>query len=92
MLMAMPIRLGVAPLVALMILRVQKAGLLCWSSSGWRILGVSRDNLVEFPAVEPDTPALGAIVNLDTLPLAHHEGDTTDGTRHTGSTGHKRAS
>jgi hypothetical protein len=35
---------------------------------------------------------LGAIVNLDTLSFTHHERDTTNGTRHTGGAGHRRAS
>ena len=91
MLMALSVWLGVAPVVALMTLWVQEGGLLHRSVS-WRILGTSLDDLIEFPTVEPDTPALWAIVNFHALSLTHHEGDTTDGTRHTGGTGHRRAS
>jgi hypothetical protein len=91
MLMALSVWLGVPPVVALMTLWVQEGGLL-HQSSRWRVLGTSLDDLVEFPAVEPDTPALRAIINLDTLSFAHHERDPTDRTRHTGGTGHRRAS
>jgi hypothetical protein len=73
-LMAVPVRLGVAPVVALMMLWVQKAGLLCLSSS-WRVLGASLDDLVEFPSVEPNTPALWAVVNLDALEITPDFGD-----------------
>jgi hypothetical protein len=90
-LMALSIWLSMALVLALMMLWVHKAGLLCWSG-GWCVLGASLDDFVEFPAVEPNTTALGAIVNLDALSLTHHERDTTNGTRHTGSTGHRRAS
>jgi hypothetical protein len=90
-LMTLTIWLGVTGIVALIILRLQKRGLL-HRSSGRRILGASFNDFVEFPAVEPNTPALGAIVNLDTLALTHHERDTTDGTRHTGGASHQRGS
>jgi hypothetical protein len=87
-LMAMPIWLSVALILSLIILRLQKGGLLCRSSRR-HVLGAPLDDLVEFPSVEPNTSALGAIVNLHALPLTHHERNTTDGTRHTGSTGHR---
>jgi hypothetical protein len=77
--------------MALIILRPCKGGLLYWSG-GWRLLGTSLEDLVEFPAVEPNTTALRAIVNLDALSLTHHEGNLTDGTRHTGGAGHRRTS
>jgi hypothetical protein len=31
------------------------------------------DDLVQLAAIEPHTPALGAIVNLDTLPVRHDQ-------------------
>lgn len=88
MLIAVSMWLSVARTAPLIILRLQKGGLL-HRSCGWRILGASLDDLVEFSSIEPNTPALGAIVNFNTLSLTHHEGDTTDGTWHTGSAGHR---
>src|SRR5205085_4934430 len=51
------------------------------------------DDLVELTAIEPDAPALGTIIDLDALTVAHHERDLADrtghsngGIRHTGST------
>src|SRR5699024_7701093 len=37
------------------------------------VLGRSLDELVELPAIEPDAPALGAVVDLDAAALAHHQ-------------------
>jgi hypothetical protein len=90
-LMAVTVWLSIAGIVALIILRLRNGGLLHWSS-GWRILGASLDDLVEFPSIEPNPTALRAIVNLDALSFTHHEGDPTDGTRHTGGTGHRQVS
>jgi hypothetical protein len=90
-LMAVTVWLSVAGIVAPIILRLQKRGLLRRNGGG-RILGASLDDLVEFPSIEPNTPALWAIVNLDALSFTHHERDPTDGTRHTGSTGHRQVS
>jgi hypothetical protein len=38
-------------------------------------LGLERslDDLVQFASIEPDTPAGGAVVDLDTLALGHHK-------------------
>ncbi len=91
MLMALSVWLGVPPVVALMTLWVQEGGLL-HRSSRWRVLGTSLDDLVEFPSIEPNAPALRAIINLHPLSLAHHEGNMTDGTWHTGGAGHRWAS
>src|SRR5690606_32886890 len=38
-----------------------------------RILGRAVDDLVEFTAIEPDAPALRAIVDLDPLPVGHDQ-------------------
>lgn len=41
------------------------------------------DDLVEFAAIEPNTTALGAVVDLDALPLTHDQiGLLADGTFH----------
>jgi hypothetical protein len=85
--MAMPIWLRVATVITLIILRLRKRRLLHWSRG--RILSTSLEDLVEFPAVEPNTTALRAIVNLDALSLTHHEGNLTDRTWHTGGAGHR---
>lgn len=37
------------------------------------------DDLVEFTAIQPHASALGAIVNLDALPFAHHQIDLASG-------------
>jgi hypothetical protein len=89
--MAVPVWLSIARIAALIILWLRKGSLL-YGSGGWHVLGAALEDLVQFPAVEPNPTALGAIVNLDTLSLTHHERDTTDRTRHTGGTGHRRAS
>jgi hypothetical protein len=40
----------------------------------WRRIGIrSLDDFVKLTAVEPDTSALGAIVDLDPLSLRHHQ-------------------
>ena len=90
-LIALPVRLRVPGHAALLMGWGEKAGLLPWRS-GWQFLGTSLDNLVEFPSIKPNTSALGAIVDLHPLSLTHREGDTTDGTWHTGSAAHRRAS
>ncbi len=91
MLMTMTIGLSVAGIMPLITLRRRKGGLL-HRSSGRRILGASFDDLVEFPSVEPNTPALGAVVNLNAFALTHHERATTDGARHNGGASHQQAS
>lgn len=40
----------------------------------------SFNDLVEFATIQPDTPALWAIVNLDALAFAHHQIHTARGT------------
>jgi hypothetical protein len=90
-LVALPVWLRVPGHPALLMGWGEKAGLLPWRS-GWQFLGTSLDNLVEFPSIKPNTSALGAIVDLHALSLTHREGDTTDGTWHTGSTAHRGAS
>ena len=40
------------------------------------------DDLVKFAPVEPDAPALGAIINLDTQSLRHDQRYSTDWTVH----------
>ena len=89
-LVTLPVRLRVLGHAALLMGRGEKTGLLPWRS-GWQILGTSLDN-VEFPSIKPNTSALRAIVDLHALSLTHREGDTTDGTWHTGSAAHRRAS
>jgi hypothetical protein len=86
--MTMPIGLSIAPIVALIILRLCKRRLRHWSRRR-RILGASLEDLVEFPSVEPNPAALRAIVNLDALSLTHHKGNLTDRTWHTGGAGHR---
>src|SRR5262249_54292603 len=39
------------------------------------------DDLVELATIQPHTPAFGTIVDLDALPLAHHEIHPADGTK-----------
>jgi hypothetical protein len=56
--MTTSVRLSVTSIMALIMLRLQKGGLQ-HRSSGWRVLGTSLDDLVEFPTIEPNTPALG---------------------------------
>ena len=56
--MTITMRLGLAGIVALIVLRLQKRGLL-HRSSGRCILGASLNDFVEFPSIEPNTPALG---------------------------------
>ncbi len=52
--------------------------------------GATLDDLVQFPPVEPDAAALRAIVDLDTLTVAHHERDLADRTGHSnGGVRHK---
>lgn len=47
-----------------------------------RLLGhAAFDDLVEFAAIEPDSPALRAIIDFDALPLAHDEIDFANGAR-----------
>jgi hypothetical protein len=75
---------------ALIILRLREGGL--HRGSRGRLLSASLDDLVELPSVEPNAAALGAIIDLDALPLAHHERDATDGAWHTGGAGHRLAS
>src|SRR5829696_7755145 len=67
-LMTMSIGLSIAPIVALIILRLCKRRLRHWSRRR-RILCASLEDLVEFPAVEPNPAALRAKVNLDALSL-----------------------
>jgi hypothetical protein len=88
---ATPVWLTVAGIVALILLRLRKAGRLR-RYSGLHVLSASREDFVEFSSVQPNPTALGAIVDLDPLSLTHHEGDTTDRTRHTGGAGHGRYS
>jgi hypothetical protein len=41
------------------------------------------DNLVEFPSVKPDTAALGAVINFNSLTIGHNQVDGwADGTFH----------
>src|SRR5688572_17542303 len=44
--------------------------------------------LVELAAIQPDAPALGAIVDLDSLALAHGQRHAAGGTKHSGGVGH----
>lgn len=37
------------------------------------------DNLVELASIEPNTPALRAVVDFDALPLAHEQINAADG-------------
>lgn len=37
-------------------------------------------NLVKFAAVEPNASTLGAVVDLHTLPVTHHQGNPARGT------------
>jgi hypothetical protein len=40
------------------------------------------DDLVELAAIEPDSATLRAIIDLDSLPVAHHQRNLADGTGH----------
>jgi hypothetical protein len=86
--MAVPVRLSVASIVALIILRLRKGGLLHWSA-GWCVFRAAFEDLVEFSSIEPNPTTLWAIVNLDTLSLTHNERNLTHGTWHTGGASHK---
>jgi hypothetical protein len=41
------------------------------------------DNFVKLPLFKPDTPALGAIINFETLSLGHNQCYVADRTIHT---------
>ncbi|KAI1692891.1 hypothetical protein DdX_20960 [Ditylenchus destructor] len=43
------------------------------------------DDLVELAAVEPDAPALRAVVDLDPLPIAHVQAHLAYGAQHSGN-------
>jgi hypothetical protein len=47
--------------------------------------GTALDDLVEFAAVEPDAAALRAVIDLDTLPVAHMESHLAHGAHHSGN-------
>jgi hypothetical protein len=51
-------------------LALQRAGILA---------GVLFDELAEFAPIQPDTPALGTVIDLDALALAHDEIDPAGG-------------
>jgi hypothetical protein len=85
---APPVWLTIAGIVALVMLRLRKAGRLR-GYGGLHVLSASRDDFVELSSIEPHPTALRAIVDLNPLSLAHHEGDTADRTRHTGGAGHR---
>lgn len=53
----------------------------CSRRCGIRFGRAALDDLVEFAAVQPYTPAVGAVVNLDPLPLAHAKLDVAGGTK-----------
>jgi hypothetical protein len=40
---------------------------------GRGLLGAAFNDLVEFAAIQPDSPALGAVINFDSLPLGHQQ-------------------
>jgi len=74
-------------LVALSLLLV----VLLWSRSRswrrgpynlWHHIGRTLDDLVEFAAVKPHATALGAIVDLDALPVTHDQRDAADRASH----------
>jgi hypothetical protein len=62
-------------------LRLGRRGGLLRRRGGAR-LGVALDDLVELAAVEPDSPALRAIVDLDPRSLAHRQGGSVGGAKH----------
>jgi hypothetical protein len=53
----------------------------CSRRCGIRFGCAALDDLVEFAAVQPHTPAVRAVVNLDPLPLAHAKLDVAGGTK-----------
>jgi hypothetical protein len=50
--------------------------------SGSRLGGRPLDDLIQLPPVQPDPPALGAIVDLHPLPLGHIQSHITNRTIH----------
>src|SRR5262245_1152538 len=70
----------IAPMAAVVVARLL-VGLLARRRRGLGSLLRRRaalDDLVELAAVEPDTPALRAIVDLDPLAVAHCQGNPAD--------------
>ena len=70
-----------APLVTVLSAMIAMAAIVRYSETDAAqrpravIAGAAIDDLVEFAAIEPDAATLRAIVDLDALPLAHHEID-----------------
>lgn len=52
------------------------------AGGGGDVGGGALQDLVQFAAIEPDAAALRAIIDLDPLALAHHEGDGAMGAGH----------
>jgi hypothetical protein len=68
-----------SPLVAVLLIGRDSSMCLSQSVGGHATL----DNLIEFPAIKPNTPALGAIVDFDAGTLGHHKiSSSTDWTLH----------
>jgi len=57
-------------LIAITLLRVRAAAIVVMVGPLWLDITPFND-LVEFAAIEPDAPALGAVVDLDALPFGH---------------------
>lgn len=68
-------------LLAIMTLPVPCASL--WRCRRRGCAGIPFDNLVELAAIQPYAATLRAVIDLDNLPLAHHQRNCTDGARHT---------
>ncbi len=61
-------------------------GLRCWRGGCCGCFGrTTLDDFVQFSSVQPDTTALGAIIDLDPTPFGHQQFGTVNGTSHLSS-------
>jgi hypothetical protein len=73
--------MGLRLIAGLRLRRILRLRLLGRCALGGRLIA-ALDNLVQFTAIEPDTPALRALIDLDPLSFAHGERSATIGAEH----------